>query len=118
MLLTTMHDDVQVITDEQCKPDSDVLYNNTKGGLDVIDLVSTHNTTMLMHKSWQINTLAFVLDTIRTNAKTILQESVSQKMINFDFIYTLGKMLVVPYTQRIYVKPSGLQSQLVNKSLR
>ena len=71
-----------------------------------------------MHKSWQINTLAFVLDTIRTNAKTILQESVSQKMINFDFIYTLGKMLVVPYTQRIYAKPSGLQSQLVNKSLR
>ena len=39
-------------------------------------------------------------------------------MNSFDFTYTLGKMLVLPYIGRIYASPNGLQSQLVNKMQR
>ena len=55
-----------------------------------------------------MNALAFVLDTVRTNAKTILQETVSQsKMSNFDFTYMLGKMLVLPHIERRYASSNG-----------
>ena len=47
---TAMHDDVWVMKDERCKPDSLVLYNHTKGGVDAIDLIQTHNTTRIKHK--------------------------------------------------------------------
>ena len=72
-----MRDDVLVTKDERCKPDSLALYHHTKGGANVADLVSTNNTTRINHKRWPMNALAFVLDTVRTNAKTILQEPVS-----------------------------------------
>ena len=63
-----------------------------------------------------MNALAFVLDTLRTKAKIILQKSVSQIiMSSFDFTYTLGKMLVLSYIEWRYASPKGLQSQLVNK---
>ena len=50
VLLTRMQDDVRVTKDERCKPDSLVLYDHTKGGVDVADLVSTHNVTRIKHK--------------------------------------------------------------------
>lgn len=50
VLLTRMQDDVRVTKDERCKPDSLVLYDHTKGGVDVVDLVSTHNVTRIKHK--------------------------------------------------------------------
>ena len=66
-----------------------------------------------------MNALAFVLDIVRTNTKTILQETVSQsKMSNFDFTYMLGKMLVLPYIERRYASSNGLPLQLVNKMQR
>ena len=68
-----MHDHVQMTKDERCKPDSLVSYDRTKGGVDVVDIVSKHNTTRIRHKRLPTNALAFVLDTVRTNAKTILQ---------------------------------------------
>ena len=111
-----MHDDVRVTKDGWCKPDSFVLYDHTKGGVDEVDLVLTENTTRIKHKRLPMNALAFVLDTLRTKAKIILQKSVSQIiMSSFDFTYTLGKMLVLSYIEWRYASPKGLQSQLVNK---
>ena len=66
-----------------------------------------------------MNALAVVLDAVKTNAKTILQESVSQiKMSSFNFTYMSGKMLVLHHIERGYVNPNGLQLQLVNKMQR
>ena len=50
VLLTTMHDDVRVTKDKRCKPDSLVLYDHTKKGVDAVNLVLTHNTTRIKHK--------------------------------------------------------------------
>ena len=111
-----MHDDVRVTKDERCKPDFLVLYNYTKEAFDVVDLVSTHNTTRIKHKRWLMNALAFVLGTVRTNAKPVFQESVSLiKMSSFDFTYMLGNTLVFPRIERRYASPSDLQSQHVLK---
>ena len=112
----TMYDHVRMTKDEWYKPDSLVLYDHTEGGVDVVDLVLTQNIPRNNHKRWPMNALAVVLDAVRTNAKTILQEYVSQiKMSSFNFTYMLGKMLILPLIERGYASPNGLPSQLVNK---
>ena len=45
--LTTMHDKVKVTNDQRCKPHVLVMYDHTKGGVDVVDLISTHHSTRI-----------------------------------------------------------------------
>ena len=78
MVLTNMHDSVRVPREKRSKPDVHVLYYHTKGGVDVADLSASHNSTRMKHKRWPVNALASLLDTVRTNAKTILAESTSK----------------------------------------
>ena len=83
------------------KPDVHVTYDHANRGVDIVDLISNHNSTRMKQKRWQLNTFAFLLDTIRTNAKTILSESQSHvKLSGFEFIYHLGKMLVLTNMDR------------------
>ena len=47
VVLTTMHDNVGVTKDGRRKPDVHVTYNHAKGGVDIVDLISTHNSTRM-----------------------------------------------------------------------
>ena len=73
--------------------------------------------TRIKSKRWPLNTLAFVLDTCRTNAKTILGDN-NIKVTNFEFTYELGKTLVLPSIQRQFGNPNGLQIKILNKTRR
>ena len=54
------------------------------------------------------------MDTVRTNAKTILQESTAKlKVSNFEFTYALGKLLVLPQIERRHANTNGLQIDLM-----
>ena len=48
------------------------MYDHTKGGVDVVDLLSTTHLTQIKSRGWPLNAHAFILDTCRSNAKTIL----------------------------------------------
>ena len=103
VLLTTMHISVSVAKDQHVKPNVRTFYNHTKGGVDVVDLVSTHNETKMKNWSWPINAPAFGLDTVRTNAKIALAESSNPATpSSFEFTYTLGKLLILPHMQCRY----------------
>ena len=57
--------------------------------------------------------------TLRTNAKTILQESTAKlKISNFEFTYALGKLLVLPQIERRYASLNGLQIDLMQRIRR
>ena len=64
VVLSTLHDEVRVTKDERRKPDIQKLYDNTKGGIDVVDLTSTSYTTRIKNKRWPINAFAFILYTV------------------------------------------------------
>ena len=82
----------------------------------MVDLVSTHNTTKMKNRRWSINALAFLLDTVRTNAKIILVESSNPATrSSFEFTYTLGKLLILPHMQRRYQGSSNFSTVLVHK---
>lgn len=119
IVLSTMHASVRVTKDERRKPNIHTFYDYTKGGVDVVDLVSSHNTTKMKVKRWPLNALAFILDTVRTNAKTILGESANPSILSsFEFTYQLGKLLVIPNIQRRYENNQGFKNELNQKMRR
>ena len=94
-----MHDEVKVTRAERMIPNVHCFYDTTKSGADVIDLISSSLSTRIKCKRWPINCLAFLLDTVRTNAKTILHEN-GYSMTNYEFTYQLAKSLVAPNVEK------------------
>ena len=90
------------------------MYDHTKGGVDIVDLLSTNHSTRIKLRRSPLKVLAFVLDTCRTNAKTILGDN-NIKVTSFEFTYELGKALALPSIQRGLENPNGLQIKTFNK---
>ena len=61
-----------------------------------------------------MNTLAFILDTCRSNEKNILQDN-SIKLTNFEMTYNLGKVLVLPAIIIRYIQSNDLKITVINK---
>ena len=101
VVLTSMHDKIKVSKDERRKPQVHLLYDHTKAGVDVVDLLSSHTSTRIKTKRWPMNCLAFILHTTRTNANTILSHN-NIKMTSLEFIYQLAKSLCIPNVHRWY----------------
>ena len=117
IVLLTMHDSVKVTNNQRKNPQIHSMYDHTKGGIDVVDLLSTSHSTRIKSKRWPINAFAFILNTCWTNAKTILQDN-SKPLSNFEFTYAIRKGLVIPAIQRRYANWNGLQIVVVKKMHR
>lgn len=119
VVLSTMHSGVSVTNDQRKKPNVHLFYDHTKGGVDIVDLISSHDTTKIKSKRWPINAFAYILDTVRTNSKVILQEaSAAINLSTLEFTYNLGKMLVMPNVQRRYTNNNGRQMAVTQKMRR
>ena len=115
--LTTMHDKIKVTNDERCKLHVLVMYDHTKGGVDVVDLISTYHSTRIKSKRWPLNAFTFILDTVRANAKTILADN-KNSFSNFVFTYRLGKALILPIVQLRYEIRNGIEITVREKIRR
>ena len=100
LVLSTMHDVVKLSSDERKKPHVMVFYDKMKGGIDVVDYISSFISTQMKSKRWTMNTFAYSLDTARTNALTLFKEVHTHSPSNFTFTWNLGKALVFPHVQR------------------
>ena len=112
--LTTIHNQVKFSVDERNKPHTLVFYDHTKGGVDVVDLISAKMSTRIKTRRWTLNIFAFTLDTARSNAKTIVKESTPTKPLStFQFTWELGKLVVRSCIHRRHDNPVGLTHSLV-----
>ena len=68
------------------------MYDHTKGGVDIADLLSINHSTRIKSKRWPLNALSLVLDTCRTNAKTICGET-TLKLTILSLTMSLEKLL-------------------------
>ena len=50
VVLNTLHDEVRATKDERRKPDIHKLYDHTKGGIDIADLILASCTTRIKNK--------------------------------------------------------------------
>ena len=114
--LTTMHNDVRATKDSKLKSDILKFYDYAKGGVNIVDHISSHSSTRMKSAKWTINALTFVLDTIRINAYTIMRESCPDKKIStFEFFWLLGKSLI--HVHRRFQNRHGLPANLVQKMM-
>ena len=102
LCLTTMHDTVKTSRAQRKKPHMLVFYDKTKGGVDIVDYVSSFMSTRVRSKRWPMNAFAYSLDTARTNSRTLHDEVAGKKTSNFNFTWNLGEQLVLPEIQRRY----------------
>ena len=58
LALTTMHNQVKLSVDERKKPHALVFYDHTKGGVDVVDLISAKMLTRMKTRRWTLNVFA------------------------------------------------------------
>ena len=86
LALTTMHNQMKFRVDERRKPHALFFYDHTKGGVDVVDLISAKMSTRMKTRRWTLNVSAFMLDTARSNAKTIVKENTpTNSLSTFQF---------------------------------
>ena len=64
-----------------------------------------------------MNNLAFIIDTARTNANTILKES-NVKMSTREFTYQLARALCLPSVQLLYDSSNGIRVKQMMKIKR
>ena len=98
LMLTAMHKSVKITCDSRKKPNVITLYDCTKGGVDVMDMISSNLSTRIQSRRWPLNALAFVLDTARFNAQTILKDNNSDgNRSAFQFAWEIGESLIRPH---------------------
>ena len=86
---------------------------------DVVDLISSHQSTRFKSPRWPVNALVFLLHTIRTKSKVLLAESSKlDVMSTFEFTFRLGKQLVLPSIQYRFENSNGIQSSARHKTER
>ena len=93
IVLSTMHRNLGVTWDRREETNIIVLNDYRKGGVDIVDLISSKLHVRIKSKRWTTNALAFILDTVRTNAKTILRETANSNLSTFRFTRELWKQL-------------------------
>ena len=94
-----MHDNVKIMKDQRKKPSVHTMYVHTKGGVDVVDLLTKTNSTRTKSRRWSLNALVFILDTCGSNSRTILEDN-GIKLTNIKMTYNFGKELVLPAIRR------------------
>ena len=110
-----MHENVKVTKDYKKKLQVHTIYNNIKGGVDVVDLLSTSHSTTIKSKRWPLIALAFIFSTCRSNAKIILGNN-NIKLTNFKFTYNTGKALVLLSVEQQCHKSNELQIRIMNNN--
>ena len=118
LALSTMHDEMRISKDERKKPAPIVYYDHMKGGVAIVDLLSTMLSTRFQTKRWPCNANFFICDSVRTNARTVYNECNRLNLSNFEFTWMLGKELVLPFIQQRYANPIGVQSVAISKMKR
>ena len=89
-VLTTVHTSVIVTKNQRVKPNVHSFYDHTKGGVDMVDLVTTPNTTKMENRRWPIN----VFDLVRNNAKLPLLDRLTQ-LHHRRFHIHFGKVICI-----------------------
>ena len=71
--LTSMHDRVKVTNYQRLKPQVIVMHDHTKGGVDVVDLISCHHSTRMKSKRWPLRHLLSCWTPSEQTAKQFLK---------------------------------------------
>ena len=114
IVLSTIHDNVKITKDQWKKPSVHTMHDRTKGGINVVNILSTTHSTWIKSRRWALYPLGFILETYHSNAKTIMQDN-GIKLTNLEMTYNLRKEFVLPVMKKRYSQWNGLKITVINK---
>ena len=84
-----------------------------------MDMISSNLSTRIQSRRWPLNALAFVLDTARSNAQTILKDNNNDgNRSSFQFAWKIGESMIRPHILSRYKNPVGLQVPVLKRIQR
>ena len=104
------------IDDGKKKPAIIKFYDFTKGGTDIIDQVNDFHTCRTQTYRWDLVVLFYILDTIKTNSKTVwcLKNNKDISICkSFQIGWDLANSLVQPFIENQCI--NGLPNQVIQK---
>ena len=78
-------------------------------------MISSKLSVQMEQRRWTLNALDFFLDTVRTNAKTVLREASNISPSIFNFTWNVGRQLVTPLIEGRFNNQVGLGTRLFEK---
>ena len=102
--------------DEWKKPRVHTFYDHTKQGVDVVCLISSHQSTHFKSPRWPMNGLPVLLDTLWTNSKVLLAESPKPDVMSkFVVYFSSKKAACLPVIQHRFENSNNIQSSVMQK---
>lgn len=93
VVLSTMHQDVQISYTGKKKPETILCYNETKYGVDVVDQMARKYSVKASSRRWPVHTFYNILDLCGINAWILYKEATGNKIKRKSFLLNLGKEL-------------------------
>uniref|UniRef100_A0A1I8N9D0 PiggyBac transposable element-derived protein domain-containing protein n=1 Tax=Musca domestica TaxID=7370 RepID=A0A1I8N9D0_MUSDO len=97
LLISTMHNDAKVDAETQ-KPDIILSYNDTKGGVDVVDRLCANYNCARATKRWPMVMFYAMLNVSTINSQVIhTANNPDTKLLRRNFIENLAMKLIEPH---------------------
>lgn len=101
LLLSTMHNnaDIDVESDNLCRPEIISFYNMTKGGVDVVDKLKMEYSVSRNSRRWPLTVFFTLLNIAGINSQIIYKNNTNIIMARRKFLKIIARDLVLPFVQ-------------------
>ncbi|CAK9803942.1 PiggyBac transposable element-derived protein 4 [Anthophora quadrimaculata] len=101
LILSSMHNSVQVEENDTRTPETIQLYNSTKFGVDVTDQMARNYSVKSKSRRWPLQVFFNILDLAGINAWVLYKETTGGEITRQEFLFQLAEELAIEYQQEL-----------------
>lgn len=101
LILSSMHNSVQIEKNNARTPETIQLYNSTKFGVDVTDQMARNYSVKSKSRRWPLQVFFNILDLAGINAWVLYKETTGGEITRQEFLFQLAEELAIEYQQEL-----------------
>ncbi|XP_043505326.1 piggyBac transposable element-derived protein 4-like [Polistes fuscatus] len=101
LILSSMHNSVQIEKNDTRTPETIQLYNSTKFGVDVTDQMARNYSVKSKSRRWPLQVFFNILDLAGINAWVLYKETTGGEITRQEFLFQLAEELAIEYQQEL-----------------
>ncbi|XP_043486360.1 piggyBac transposable element-derived protein 4-like [Polistes fuscatus] len=101
LILSSMHNSVQIEKNDTRTPETIQLYNSTKFGVDVTDQMARNYSVKSKSRRWSLQVFFNILDLAGINAWVLYKETTGEEITRQEFLFQLAEELAIEYQQEL-----------------
>lgn len=101
LILSSMHNSVQIEKNNARTPETIQLYNSTKFGVDVTDQMARNYSVKSKSRRWPLQVFFYILDLAGINAWVLYKETTGGEITRQEFLFQLAEELAIEYQQEL-----------------